>query len=143
MIIESKFFGQVDIKDEHIINFENGIPGFEKYKRYSILDIEGSKVFKCLQSIDESQVSFIIVNPWDVIDDYEIDIKDSEIESIAENDLSNIFVYSVVNISEDRVTCNLMAPIIVNVKTHNGKQFVPQSSKYSIKHRIIEHKERK
>lgn len=137
MIIESKFFGQIEIEDQHIINFENGVPGFEEYKKYVILNIEGSEVFKCLQSIEERKVSFIIVNPWDVIDDYEIDIKDSETESIAENDLSNIFIYSIVNISEDRVTCNLMAPIIVNAKTHNGKQFVPQNSKYSIKHSII------
>ena len=36
MLVKTKCFGEVDISEEKIIEFEDGILGFEEYKKYTI-----------------------------------------------------------------------------------------------------------
>ena len=46
MIIDTKYFGTIDIGEEKIIHFDNGLLGFEEYKDYTILyDIDESHYF--------------------------------------------------------------------------------------------------
>lgn len=46
MKIGTKYFGNIEIGEEKIIHFENGVLGFEDYKDYTILyDNEKEKSF--------------------------------------------------------------------------------------------------
>ena len=46
MKIGTKYFGNIEIGEEKIIHFENGVLGFEDYKDYTILyDNEKEKVY--------------------------------------------------------------------------------------------------
>ena len=41
MLVKTRFFGEVDIEDEKILTFDNGIMGFEDMKRWTLIyDIE-------------------------------------------------------------------------------------------------------
>lgn len=136
MIIGSKFFGDIEINEEQIIFFEDGLFGFEDVKRFVILSIDGSDSLKCLQSVDRMEVAFIIVNPWDVYKDYEADIDDSELISLGSSDADDLLVYSIVTISEDNMTTNLIGPVIINIKMKLGRQVVLHNSGYTTKHII-------
>ncbi|MBO5388823.1 MAG: hypothetical protein J6A59_11920 [Lachnospiraceae bacterium] len=37
MVAETKFFGTIDIEDDKIINFPNGIIGFENLKNFALI----------------------------------------------------------------------------------------------------------
>ena len=54
---------EVDIKDEKIIRFINGILGFEDHKKYILLDHPGTDVIKWLQSIEDPNITLPVVNP--------------------------------------------------------------------------------
>ena len=46
MLTKTKYFGQVDLDENKILNFEEGILGFEDYKRWTILyDVEEDETF--------------------------------------------------------------------------------------------------
>lgn len=72
MKIGTKYFGNIEIGEEKIIHFENGVLGFEDYKDYTILyDNEKEKsFFSWLQSTEESSLAFPIVNPFNVVESY-------------------------------------------------------------------------
>lgn len=143
MNIETKFFGDIEIGDEDILNFPDGIFGFEDERRYVLIDIENQPMFKVLQSVDTRELAFLVVNPWYVLTDYRIDLDDDELISFGDNDINNFLVYSIVTISEDKITANLMGPVLLNIKTCIGKQVVLHNSSYTTKHiiKLFEKKE--
>ena len=53
MLVKTRFFGEVDIEDEKILTFDNGIMGFEDMKRWTLIyDIEyGRACSSCNQPI--------------------------------------------------------------------------------------------
>ena len=85
MKISTKYFGDIDIGEEKIIRFENGLLGLEEYKNYTILyDIEaGSEsLFSWLQSTDETGLALPIVNPVKIDENYDPPIEDAKLEPI-------------------------------------------------------------
>lgn len=134
MQISTKF-GDINIKEENIINFNDGIPGLDEYKKYVILDIEDSNI-KCLQSIEEREVAFLIITPWDYFKDYEIELSDAEIKYLDINDYKDVMVYNVITVRENSITANLLAPIVINVRNNQAKQIILNEKKYSIRQEI-------
>lgn len=134
MIIRTKYFDEVDIDESTIITFSEGVPSFEDQKRFVLLDFLDNLPFKCLQSIDRFEVSFILVNPWDFFEDYNINIDDSELEIFNDKDMKNYLVYNIVNFRNDSITANLLAPVLINIKSMQGKQFILYKSGYTTKH---------
>jgi len=82
VVIDTKFSGEVEVKDEDVLYFEEGLLGFEDVKKYVIVKLDESGIFSCFQSMDRKEVGFIVMNPWDVVKDYEIDIDDKELLSL-------------------------------------------------------------
>lgn len=141
MKIESKYLGQVEVDEDSIINFPQGILGFEENKRFVILDIEDNPSFKFLQNLENRNCAFLIINPWEFFPDYDIDVKDTELEKIAieKGEEENILLYTIVTIGENfkDSTTNLLAPIIVNAKDKKGIQYIIEKSLYGTKHQIF------
>lgn len=137
MIIDTKFLGEIDIKDEGIINFDEGILGFEGINKYIILDLYDDGIFKCLQSVEHKELAFIIINPWDVFQDYEIDIDDTELLTLGSADIKDYVICTLVTAAENMITTNLIGPVIINMVSHRGKQIVLTKSSYTTRHNIL------
>lgn len=136
MIIDTKYFGRIDIDDNSIIEFGEGILGFEHLKRFVIINILETPLFKCLQSVDEKGTAFIVMNPWDIFKDYEIDVGDEELLSIGSSGSKNLMVYSILTITPSKITANLLGPVIINYASRKGKQVVLYKSSYTTSHEI-------
>lgn len=136
MKIETRFFGEVEIEEKSIITFEKGIPGLEHLQKFIILDLEDNQNIKCLQSLEEASICLLITTPWTYFKDYEIQLSDeeiSELDLISEADAS---VYNVITVRGDKITANLMAPVVINVINNKGRQIILSESKYSIRQEI-------
>ena len=75
MLVNTKHFGQIDLDENKVITFDNGIMGFEEYKKYTILydEEEGDKPsISWLQSIDIPDLALPIINPLLIKEDYNI-----------------------------------------------------------------------
>lgn len=135
MKISTKFFEEVEIDENLIINFENGIPGFEDLKEYVVLDIE-DRNFKCLQSVKEKDICLLIISPWDYFKDYEINLSNNETNELEIKDEKEVMVYNIITVREGKITVNLVAPIVINILNNKAKQIVLSNSKYSIREGI-------
>lgn len=142
MRINTKNFGEIDIEDSSIIEFKNGLIGFDLFKKFSIINIEneGFESFFCLQSIEEPSLSFIITDLSKSIPEYN-PIVDQNTISDSEIDIDNIEIYNTITLADEisDSTINLKAPIIID--NNKGIQIICQNDDYPIKARFFNLKE--
>lgn len=141
MKIETLQFGEIDIDEKNIINFNEGILGFEDYKKYIIIDNPDEEIpFKTLQCIDEPSLSFVIINPFIFKNDYEFTLSDNTIEKLKIENENEVAIFTIVVIPEEisKMTANLQGPLIINANEKLGKQIVLENKNYKTKHYIIE-----
>jgi len=130
MKIETKFLGEMNIEENEVIQFSNGIPGFENIQKFVILPLEKESPFAILQSIEHVEVGFVIALPFVFKKDYEFDLSDEDKEELKITDPEDIITYSIVTLKEpfNSSTLNLQAPVVINHKHKIAKQLVLQDS---------------
>lgn len=141
MQLETRHFGAIEIDENDIIDFSEGIPGFEDVKKFVIIssDEEGSP-FKWLQSVDMPSLAFVIINPKVFKADYVVDVTDNEVGDLSIDDPNNVLIYSIVVVPEDisKMTANLKAPVLINTENNRGKQVIMEKGDYPIKYFFME-----
>lgn len=127
MNITTSRFGTIEFPEETVIKFPSGIIGFPHSHRYVILDHDREAPFKWLQSVDEPELAFVIMDPTLFKADYHphLDSADlTELDHPAEADRI-LFVFMTVPAGDpDRITANLRAPVVVNEPTRVARQVV-------------------
>jgi flagellar assembly factor FliW len=133
--IETTRFGTVTLREEEILDMPFGMLGFPDKKRFVILQNRENSPFFWYQSLDDPSLAFVITSPFLFMADYEVDIKDVLVEMSwngnSKNDVLGLYV--VVNIPKgapEKMTANLIGPILVNNKTRQAVQVVMSNSPY-------------
>ncbi|GFN35864.1 flagellar assembly protein FliW [Tepidimicrobium xylanilyticum] len=140
MLLHTKHFGEIEINEERIIDFPEGILGFEDEKQFVIINNEDEEnPFQWLQSVANPDLAFVIINPFFVYPNYEIVIPETAQEKLKLKDEKDVAVYSIVVVPEDieKMTANLLGPIIINTKEKLGKQVVLDDDRYTTKHFVF------
>jgi len=137
--IDSKAFGRIRIEDRQRIAFPRGLYGFEESRSFALLD-SGHPPFYWLQSLEEVEVAFILVNPYLVEPEYALDIAPSDLEEIDDPDPDDLLVFSIVTIPRDggAIRCNLQGPIIINRRERLGRQSISLDPRWEIRH-VLQH----
>lgn len=141
MILKTNYFGEIEINEEDIITFADGIPGFEDLSKYLIIENSDKDVpFKWLQSVDDSNLTFVIINPFAFKEDYEFELPKNVIKKLNIKSHEDIKIYTIVIVPEDveKMTANLAAPIVINAVNKKGKQVLLEDSPYHKRHLILE-----
>ena len=141
MKLKTKNFGELDVQEDKIITFEKGIPGFNQLKDYIIInDQEETSPFCWLQSIEEPALAFVLVNPFLVNPGYNPELPEAEVEKLGEARPEDYTVLSIVKVPKEveQMTANLMAPIVINLKTRKGKQIITNGDNALVRYKIFE-----
>lgn len=125
---------------EDVIVFKDGLLGLEHLKKYILLSPQVDLPFSYLQSVEDENLAFVVINPFLYMPDYSFDIYDDVIDELEVTAPSDIFVLVVAVVPSDitKMTANFAAPILINVKNKKAKQVVLQDSKYEIRFSIFE-----
>lgn len=141
MKINTKHFGEVEIDESKIVEFEQGIFGFEEAKKFVILSEEETSTGLCwMQAIDDTTLALPLINPIFWFPAYSPEIDDEQVLKIGELKEEELNVFSVVVIGDniENMTTNLKAPILVNTNTKKGVQVIVENDEYEIKHNLYE-----
>lgn len=141
MKINTSRFGEVDIKDADIIHMPYGMLGFPEFKRYIILHHRSDSPFFWYQSADDPELAFVMTDPFLFVSDYGVEL-DQVIKDMAWKDLLEEYLelYAIVNIPKnepEKMTANLIGPILINNKERQAVQMVLSNSPYSHKHPLV------
>ncbi|MCL2703717.1 MAG: flagellar assembly protein FliW [Defluviitaleaceae bacterium] len=141
--IHTRNFGDIEIASEKILNFSHGLPGFPDLKRFTLIadpaDLaEESAVFYWLQSLDNADVAFCIVDLMRFMPDYNPLVDAAEIAVLGGNH-EDYLIYNIIVVHDDAkdICVNMKAPIIINPETREGMQIICQNEDYAIRHRLF------
>ena len=143
MLMQTKFFGEVDIADDKIITLVNGLMGFEEKKKYVILyDSEKSNGdnISWLQSADEQGLALPVVNPLFVKKDYDPVVNDELLEPLGDPGEDGYMILVTMRIPSEAkdISCNLKAPIIINPQTLLGAQLIVENEDYPVRYYLAD-----
>ena len=139
MQIHTVNFGALEVPEDKVISFKEGLPGFPQLHRFVILELDELKPFHYLQALDDPPIALFIINPFIVDTAYKFQLTASDMEDIRSTNSAELATYAVATIPENpnEATLNLMAPIVVNDRDRCGKQVILHESKYSVRHPLF------
>ncbi len=137
MKISTKNFGEVEISENDIITFEQPIFGFDEYTKYIVLmDDSLNGEFIWLQSVDDSDLCFVLANPSNLSEKYSPEFTD-EIKSIIGEKIDEVWLVMVVADDFSQSTVNMRSPIIINLSQRKAAQIILEEN-YPLRHKLFE-----
>ncbi|GIP21757.1 flagellar assembly protein FliW [Paenibacillus sp. J22TS3] len=133
VIIQTATWGETEVNENEIYRFEKGIPGFEDNRSFVLLD-QGDHPFYYMQSTEDQELAFVVVDPFLFYSDYEFELSESEKEELGIESLVEVWCVLTLNKQAELSTINLLAPIVLNPEQHTGKQVVLHQTSYQTKH---------
>jgi len=137
--VQTTRFGVLELENSNILTFTEGLLGFPDYTKYVLLDHDKSGIFQWLQSVENEDLAFVLIEPLRIVPDYRVEVHEKDVEDIKLQSPDTAVMACIVNIGKDcsSVTVNLLGPIVINPREMLAKQIVLVSSQYSIRHDIM------
>lgn len=143
MKINTKIFGEIEVAEDKVITFENGIIGFPELKRFSLLHDEekGTEAgIRFLQSLDEPGFAMPVMDPLLVKPDYDPQVNDELLATAGKISVENILVLVTVSVPADltKMSVNLQGPFVINVEERKACQVIVENGDYPTKFPVYE-----
>ena len=139
MRLQTQRFGELDVQDNIVLTFTQPIIGFQEYRRFVLLPGPPKSGLRWLQSIDDGELAFIVMDPRQAIPDYSVSLSAPERAELAVTDESELEVYTLVVVPHDRrqIRTNLKAPVLINPRQRLAKQTILDKSDYPVRHYLF------
>lgn len=136
MTLMTRLFGEIEIKEEKVITFENGIIGFPHMTRFILIfdeERESSSIL-WMQSLDEPQVALPVIDPLKIKPDYNPTVEDEILKPLGELKENEMLVLTTLVVPEniEKMTANLKAPMIINAGNQKAYQMIVEED-YPVK----------
>jgi flagellar assembly factor FliW len=126
------------IDSEKVLTFPHGIPGFEKYTTYLVYHKEENDLSAYwLESTEQPEVTFTIVDPGQYGLSYDLELTDEERDLLQAEGAEEIGVFMMLSKKEGtgapapELNANISGPVIINPRTRLGLQKVIRRARLS------------
>ena len=135
MKLNTSRFGEIEVNEEEIITFSDGLFGFEDIKKYIIFQMEDDNPLMWMQSIEEGSLAFILIRPFEFNPNYSLQLSDNDVEELGLTSPDDSDIFGIVVVPEDpsKMTANLQGPVVINRVLKKGKQVISTSPKHKLK----------
>lgn len=133
MKIETTRFGTLEVAENQLLHFPEGLVGFEHITHYVLIDMAGEGPFKWLQAVGDPDLAFIVTDPQLFWSSYGPIVRNQERSTLGTE--GEVYLLSIVSVPDDpmQATANLYAPLAVNARTLRAKQMVLADNTYSLR----------
>jgi len=139
--VDTKYFGTMEYREESVFDFPHGLPAFENERNFVLIERPENQPLVFLQSLSRPNLCFLVFPIWAVDPDYQLGVSREDLEALGLDPErqpaqgSDVLVLALVSMRDKfSATVNLMAPIVVNLKTRRAQQAIRQDSLYSYQH---------
>lgn len=138
----TRLFGEIEIDESKIITFEDGIIGFPDMKKFTLIfdeEKEGRPSISCLQSMDEPEIAFPVMDPLFVCETYNPSVEEELLKNLGTIKEDNLYVLVTVTVPQNikELAVNLKAPIVINTDTRKASQIIVEDD-LPVRYRIYE-----
>jgi flagellar assembly factor FliW len=134
MQVESTRFGTLEIGDDTVITFPDGLIGLPG-SLYTLVAHTDKTPFYWLHSCEYGDLAVPVTVPWLFFPGYEVEISEEEAQRIQISETSQAEILCVVRAASDikQFTINLAGPVIVNREALVGRQIINGATGYSVR----------
>ena len=136
-------FGELEIEEQDVVRFADGIPAFEDEHEFVVLPYEEGTPYMFLQSMATPELAFLMIDPFVFFPDYSFELDDENMDKLEIKTMDDVLVCTLISIPRSGVadmTTNLLAPVVINRHTMQAKQIVLEKTQYTTKHRLFPEK---
>lgn len=138
----TRLFGEIEIDESKIITFEDGIIGFPDMKKFTLIfdeEKEGRPSISWLQSMDEPEIAFPVMDPLFVCETYNPSVEEELLKNLGTIKEDNLYVLVTVTVPQNikELAVNLKAPIAINTDTRKASQIIVEDD-LPVRYRIYE-----
>jgi flagellar assembly factor FliW len=141
--VETEYFGTIAYREDSVFDFPAGLPAFVQEKHLVPIESPQHSPMVFLQSMARPALCFLAL-PIQVVDpDYSLAVSREDLASLGlagdrQPELaSEVAVLVLLSLHDGlSATANLMAPIVVNLKTRRALQAIRQDAVYSHQHPV-------
>jgi len=142
LTVDTVRFGAIEVAENTVITLPRGLLGMEQLTRFVLLD--GAGPFQWLQSMDDPEACFVVIDSEQVVADYQITPSEDDLKVVMGEAgaaaMAALLIVTIPRESQDQITANLMAPLLFNTETRTGVQAV-LPERYPVRHKITVRKE--
>ena len=126
------------LEDGVEVLFPEGLVGCASWNRFVLRSTDEQAPIQTLECLDDSNVSLFILDPNIVVEDYIIEMPESDQRAIELESASDASVFVILVLRHDPlvVTANLLGPLVINSRTKLGCQLVLENTEYSVRHLV-------
>ncbi|HET7321506.1 MAG TPA: flagellar assembly protein FliW [Longimicrobiaceae bacterium] len=135
MILHSDLLGDLEVSDEQVMEFPDGLFGFPECREFALVPAEREGLY-WLQSVQYGTLVFLLVDPFHYFDDYAIDLHASDLRELHAREPADVAVFCIVTLPsrrDEKPTANLQGPLALNLQARAGKQFALSESEYGVR----------
>jgi flagellar assembly factor FliW len=128
-------FGHLEADAGDVIDFPDGLPGFEQHRRFVLMAADATSPVRCLQAVDGPPVSFLAIDPRLVLPNYRYALTPKDRTRLGPLSKDGALLWlALLTVDEQAVvSANLRAPVVVNPEWMVGYQVLPHNSLYPLR----------
>ena len=135
---ETRYYGPVDYDEQSVMLFPDGIPAFEQEQRFLALRQPINEPLVFLQSLANPNLCFATLPALSACPGYQLSMAPEDLDALRlETGRQpvigrDVLCLAILSLEENAPpTVNLLAPIVVNLRTLCGRQAIQTDSLYS------------
>jgi flagellar assembly factor FliW len=139
MKIQTSRFGWIEVTPEDLIDFPEGLLGFNTLRKFVLLDDPNDEIFAWLQSCEEPSIAFPVLEPELFHQSYKTNLTKTDLEVLQSAKPEGLRSFCIITIPQDptQMSANLKAPILINVAARIARQCVLQDNHLAIREPIF------
>ncbi|WP_151670518.1 flagellar assembly protein FliW [Nitrincola schmidtii] len=134
MQINTALFGPQEIQDDELITFPQGLPGFEENTRFKVFHEEGKPTVHWLQSVDDAELCFSVMEPDLLNLGYEFELSDEQTQILEVTEGDELIVVLMLSkagnsseqdhetVPNQSIRANLQGPLVINLRARKALQ---------------------
>ncbi len=126
-------FGDVEVDRQCVITMINPFLGFPESRRFYLQKHGDNSPFMWLQSLDNPDLAFVVIQPAIINPQYKPDITPhvrTELGITTERELDIMLILTIPQKDPQAMTANLLGPLVINVEKRLGRQVLLDPVKY-------------
>jgi flagellar assembly factor FliW len=112
--------------DIPVLEMVRPMVGFPEQRRFALARLDHDGLLCDLRSLDDPELSFVVVPPHLFFDDYAPEVDDELVADLGVENVEDLLLLTVVTLGDAPAdaTANLLAPVVVNHRTRRAAQVV-------------------
>jgi flagellar assembly factor FliW len=135
--------GELEYDEDSLLFFPGGIPAFEQERDFILVQQPVNAPLAFLQSATTANLCFVTLPVLAINSDYRLNLLPEDLEILGLNSSrqpaigDEVLCLAIVDVKKGRTpTANLLAPVVVNLRTRVARQCIQDESGYSHCHAL-------